>query len=160
MTDPTAHDPSRRSTVSGVAPHRAHDRGVVHRRVRGVVAVSLMMAVGLGACSGDDDTTVNESPTSSTSTTVADGASTTAVDGAAVDGAADAATTVDANTASVDEMAAAFEAAGVPNAQRWAHEVEEYRPYSDDGWAHLRQELSKYNIDDATFDQITSTLTL
>ena len=49
---------------------------------------------------------------------------------------------------------------GKSNAERWAHEVEEYRPYSDDGWAHLRQELSKYNIDDATFEQIVATLEL
>ena len=56
-------------------------------------------------------------------------------------------------------MAAAFEAAGVDNAERWAREVEEYRPYdASDNWAKLRDELAKYNIDDDTFERIISVL--
>ena len=50
-------------------------------------------------------------------------------------------------------------AAGVENAEQWAHEVEEYRPYdADEGWGRLRDELAKYNIDDETFDKIVSVL--
>src|SRR5215217_2976229 len=54
---------------------------------------------------------------------------------------------VNANTASVPELQAAFEAAGVTNAARWAREVDEYRPYptNDSNFAKLRQELAKYN---------------
>ncbi len=97
-------------------------------------------------------TTVGGSDTTSPDTTSPDTTSPDTTD------ASGATTRVNANDASVEELAAAFEAAGIPNAARWAHEVEEYRPYSDDGWAHLRQELSKYNIDDATFEQIVATL--
>lgn len=67
---------------------------------------------------------------------------------------------VNANTASESEIAAALQAVGVPNAQRWAREVAEYRPYSDDNWQHLREELSKYNIDETTFTLIISALTI
>jgi hypothetical protein len=57
-------------------------------------------------------------------------------------------------------MAATFESAGIPNAERWAEEVEEYRPYPDDPtWAKLHKELGKYNIDPVTFDAIVSCLT-
>jgi hypothetical protein len=70
--------------------------------------------------------------------------------------------TVDANTASVAEMTAAFETAGIPNAARWAREVEEYRPYPTDDptMADLRQELAKYNPTDEVVDQIVATLDL
>jgi hypothetical protein len=136
----------------------ARESSARHRPARRRTSLALVAVVGaaglLGACSSSDDPQVTESPTSSTTTTL------TTTTTAAADGDGTEVTTVDANTASVDEMAAAFEAAGVANAQRWAHEVEEYRPYSDDGWAALRQELSKYNIDQDTFDKITSTLTL
>jgi hypothetical protein len=109
------------------------------------------------ACGDDepasDATATTEAVTTGEASATTGGSSATTV----ADGSAG---TVDANEADVDELAAAFSAAGVPNAERWAHEVEEYRPYSDDGWAHLRQELSKYNIDDATFQKIVSTLSL
>lgn len=144
MPDPT-------STHARAAGPRSRTRRLVQRTAPAAVAVLAMGA--LGACGGDEDPQVSQSPTSTTVTTAAPD------DTAADEGSSDSAT-VDANTASVDEMAAAFDAAGVPNAERWAREVEEYRPYTDDGWAHLRQELSKYNIDDQTFQQITSTLTL
>jgi hypothetical protein len=66
---------------------------------------------------------------------------------------------VNANTASESELAAAFTAAGIPNADRWAREVAEYRPYdADPTWAHLRQELAKYNIDPTVLEQILATL--
>jgi hypothetical protein len=68
---------------------------------------------------------------------------------------------VNANTASVDELTAAFTAAGISNADRWAREVAEYRPYeADPSWARLRQELGKYNIDPAVLDQILAILTV
>ena len=39
---------------------------------------------------------------------------------------------VSANHATEEELEAAFEAAGISNAEEWAHEVEEYRPYPVD----------------------------
>jgi len=124
------------------------------RRTRTAALALLLASVPtvVAGC-GDDDTTSSD--------TAATTAATTATTTTAASGGTDTAVAkVDANEASIDELAAAFEAAGVPNAERWAHEVDEYRPYTDDGWAHLRQELSKYNIDDATFDRIVSTLQL
>jgi ABC-type transport system substrate-binding protein len=68
-------------------------------------------------------------------------------------------TAVNANTASVDELQAAFEAAGIANADKWAREVAEYRPYPDDPtWAQLRQELSKYNIAPDVLEKIIGLL--
>ena len=70
--------------------------------------------------------------------------------------------TVDANTASVDEIAAALSDNGVPNPDRWAREVEEYRPYdtTDPTLSKLRDELAKYNPDDATLEAIIASLTV
>lgn len=66
---------------------------------------------------------------------------------------------VSANIATEAELAAAFESAGIKNAARWAHEVEEYRPYpTDAGWAKLRKELAKYNASPEVLDAIISCL--
>lgn len=145
-------------------------RPVPARRIVPATLLSLGLLLGGVACGSDSkDTTSND--TASTTTVAADDSSTTA---AATDGTTDGSTaassttaaddgagTVDANTASIDELAAAFDAAGVPNADRWAREVDEYRPYSGtDDWAHLKQELSKYNIDQDTLDKILSVLTV
>jgi hypothetical protein len=66
---------------------------------------------------------------------------------------------VSANDASRAEIQAALEAAGVPNAARWAGEVVEYRPYADDPtWAQLRKELAKYNPAPGVVDQIIGVL--
>ena len=67
--------------------------------------------------------------------------------------------TIDVNVATQEEIAAAFLAAGIPNAERWAQEVVEYRPYeADPTWARLRQELGKYGIDPAVLKTIISLL--
>ena len=69
---------------------------------------------------------------------------------------------VNANTASVPELQAALEAAGVTNAARWAREVDEYRPYpmDDPSLAKLRQELAKYNPAPDVLEKILATLTV
>lgn len=69
---------------------------------------------------------------------------------------------VSANHASREEIAAALEAAGVSNADRWAREVQEYRPYPEDDpdMAKLRGELAKYNPADGVVDAIVATLSL
>ena len=70
-----------------------------------------------------------------------------------------AAARINANTASQEELAAAFDAAGISNAAKWAREVAEYRPYpADPTWAQLRQELAKYNIDPTVLEQIIALL--
>lgn len=70
------------------------------------------------------------------------------------------AATVSANTATIDELVAALTAAGVPNPDRWAREIEEYRPYpSDDPTLQkLQDNLAKYNPDPATLAGILSVL--
>jgi hypothetical protein len=72
-----------------------------------------------------------------------------------------AVTKVSANTASEEQIAAALEAAGVTNADRWAEEVVEYRPYpaDDPNLGKLRQSLAKYNPGQETEDKIVSALT-
>ncbi len=67
---------------------------------------------------------------------------------------------VSANSASQAEIAAALAAAGVPNADRWAREVTEYRPYpaDDPTLARLQANLAKYNPDPATLQAILSAL--
>ncbi|MEI2653513.1 MAG: hypothetical protein V9G12_15445 [Microthrixaceae bacterium] len=135
-------------------------------RLRSLAVVALALPVLTVGCGDDTGTAAIATTAAAAASTTVGGSDTTSPDTTSPDTAADttdasgATTKVNANDASVEELAAAFEAAGIPNAARWAHEVEEYRPYSDDGWAHLRQELSKYNIDDATFEQIVATLEL
>lgn len=74
--------------------------------------------------------------------------------------AAPAVVRVSANTATTDELIAAMESVGVTRADRWAREIEEYRPYdmADPTLRHLQDELSKYNPDPATLAAILSVL--
>lgn len=130
------------------------------RTALAAIALTLAPAVALAGCSSDDAGTAtagsDSSSTEATSATTGDSAGST-------DGSTSSDTTkVDANTATVEEMTAAFEAAGIANAAKWAHEVEEYRPYDTDDpeFTHLREELAKYNPSDETVNQIISTLTL
>ena len=69
---------------------------------------------------------------------------------------------VNANTASIDQIQQALDANGVPNAARWAREVDEYRPYptNDPSMAKLRQELAKYNPAPDVVGKIVASLTL
>jgi hypothetical protein len=69
---------------------------------------------------------------------------------------------VDANKASIAELTAAFEAADIPSASRWAREVDEYRPYptNDPTFAKLRGELAKYNPSASVVEAIVATLSL
>jgi hypothetical protein len=67
---------------------------------------------------------------------------------------------VSADTASREELVAALTAAGVPNADRWATEVMEYRPYATDDptLQKLQDNLAKYDPDAATLAAILSAL--
>ena len=85
--------------------------------------------------------------------------STSAIPAASAAPVASTAPQLDVNTATQEEIAAAFTAAGIPNADRWAREVVEYRPYeADPTWTRLRGELGKYNIDPAVLEQILALL--
>jgi hypothetical protein len=67
---------------------------------------------------------------------------------------------VNPNTASIPEIQQALESAGVPNAARWAREVDEYKPYpaDDPSMAKLRQNLAKYNPAPDVVEKIISAL--
>ena len=69
---------------------------------------------------------------------------------------------VSANDASEAELVAALTAAGVENPDKWAKQVEEYRPYptDDPGFTKLRGELAKYNPRPGVVDKIVSALEL
>jgi hypothetical protein len=67
---------------------------------------------------------------------------------------------VSANDASESDLVTAFETAGIPNAEKWAEEVMEYRPYDEPTFAKLRDELAKYNPGPGVVDKIISTLEL
>lgn len=144
----------KKSGICEVTPrHRAYRARMHSSRtpfnrttLAGAVAAAALLITGCGDDGTADSSSTTDAPASSSSDST-----TTAASGAAK---------VNANDATVEELAAAFDAAGVPNSQQWAREVDEYRPYTDDGWDHLRQELSKYNIDQATFDKIVGTLEL
>ncbi len=129
------------------------------------------MAIAFAACGGDDDDTSSQTVAASIESeagTATSGATTDAATAntdavATSDPAASSGmTTVDANTATVDEIAAALAANGVSNPERWAREVEEYRPYdvSDPDLGELRDELAKYNPDAATLEAIIASLTV
>jgi hypothetical protein len=74
--------------------------------------------------------------------------------------AASTATRVSANSASMDELVAALEGAGVTAADRWADEIVEYRPYDagDATLAKLQDELVKYDPSPETLAGILSVL--
>lgn len=113
--------------------------------------ILLTATLGLGACgsSGGSDAAATTAPTTADA-----GTATTAAD------AGGSVAKVSANDASRSEIAAALTAAGVDNADRWAGEVVEYRPYDDsaDGFPRLREELAKYNPADGVVDKIISVL--
>jgi competence protein ComEA len=123
------------------------------------ILLPLLLGLTVAACSGGGGSTSSPTATEAAPTTPAASATARATSdpstGSAVTGQ------VNANTASVDELQAAFAAAGISNADRWAREVAEYRPYpSDPSWAQLRQELSKYNIAPDVLEKIITVLTV
>lgn len=67
---------------------------------------------------------------------------------------------VNANTATEDELVAAYRSAGVPNPTKWAEETVEYRPYPehDIAFTKLRDNLAKYEPGEETLNRIISAL--
>jgi hypothetical protein len=117
-----------------------------------LTCVTVVLTLAMAACGGSTTPTGSApaaAPTGSTGSSGGTGSS------------GSSATRVSANTASEEEVAAALESAGVSNAQKWAHEVVEYRPYpaDDANLTALRDALAKYNPGQETTDKIVSALT-
>ena len=133
------------------------------RLVLGAISLATLMAI-IAACSTDStatDTTPTQvrpaptaesNPSSSTTQSSTPGVAETGASGIKLS----------ANNASRSELAAAFEAAGISNASKWAREVEEYRPYAEDDadYSKLRGELAKYNPAPGVVDSIIALLEL
>ena len=68
---------------------------------------------------------------------------------------------LDANTASADQLRAAFAAAGILGAAEWAAAIEDGRPYpaGDASWSKLRGVLTKAGAPSASIEQIITLLT-
>jgi DNA uptake protein ComE-like DNA-binding protein len=125
-------------------------------RILQVAGVGLALSLIVTGCSGTAavESSSSSPPAATAETTPAN--TPTAVPGNA---SGETGTRLNVNTATVEELQAAFAAAGISNADRWAREVAEYRPYpADPTWAQLRQELGKYNIDPAVLEQIIALL--
>ena len=125
-------------------------------RTRRLLVLTAAFAVSLAACSGSNAGVA----TTDTSTTAAPSPSASSAAASTPADASVAVARVSANTASTDELVAALAAAGVPNADRWTREIEEYRPYdsSDPTLAKLQSNLAKYDPDPATLAAILSAL--
>ena len=125
-------------------------------RTRRLLVLTAAFAVSLAACSGSNAGVA----TTDTSTTAAPSPSASSAAASTPADASVAVARVSANTASTDELVAALTAAGVPNADRWTREIEEYRPYdsSDPTLAKLQSNLAKYDPDPATLAAILSAL--
>lgn len=113
-----------------------------------VVALLLLLTVALviAAC-GEDS-----------------GDSATGVTSPATPAAGDAATAgkLSANNATVEELEAAFAAAGISNAGAWAHDVEHHRPFpaDDTDFAKLRRGLAEHNAAPDVVETIIAQLKL
>ena len=118
--------------------------------IRRALFLPVVLSVALAGCStgdGSATSTTAAGPTESATT-----ATPTALSAASAK--------VSANSASESELVAALTAVGVPNADRWAREAMEYRPYPADDPAlqKLQDNLAKYNPDAATLSGILAAL--
>lgn len=126
-------------------------RQTAARVARGVATVALVVAIA--ACSSSASTPPTASATPAENASAATSAT-------AVPSIPTTTGKVSANTATSDELVAALTAAGIPNADRWAREVMEYRPYdtSDATLQRLQDNLAKYNPDPTTLTANLSAL--
>ncbi len=123
----------------------------------------------LGAC-GANSSTTTEAPKAAASAAAASVSAAASSAAASVSSAATAASSsaaaastekVNANTASKGDIAAALTKVGVKNADKWANEIEEYRPYTATTLpTKLKGELGKYGVDQDTLAKIMSVLTI
>jgi hypothetical protein len=122
-----------------------------------MIAAGLAGTIALSGCGSPTSSNPSTGPTSSAAPTTSTAPTTSASAGAS---ATSSVQKVSANTASESEIAAALQAAGVPNAPKWAKEVVEYRPYdtNDPNLTKLRQSLVKYNPGEDTINKIVGAL--
>ena len=132
-----------------------------------LVSATLVAVAGLSliaGCGGSESSSAGARRVQTTSVAPSSTVATTATSlpATTTTSTARASAKVSANTASIAELTAAFTAAGISSPDRWAREVDEYRPYptNDPSFAKLRQELAKYNPAPGVVDQIVATLSL
>ena len=116
-----------------------------------LICVVTVVVLAVAGCGGSTTTNGGGASAPSSPATSSAAASATSQPGAKVS----------ANTASENDIASALTTAGVSNAERWAQEVVEYRPYpgDDPNLTKLRDNLAKYNPGQETVDKIVSALT-
>jgi DNA uptake protein ComE-like DNA-binding protein len=124
-------------------------------RLARLLPVALAATALLAACSGSGAATA-----SPTTAATAPAASPDTSAAASAEASAGAVTKVSANTATEAELIAALTGAGVPNPERWAREIQEYRPYdaADPTLTSLQQNLAKYQPSAETLAGILSVL--
>jgi hypothetical protein len=83
------------------------------------------LVLALGACGGHEPESSSAAPTATSAESTTSTTSTTSTESTT---SSEGSEKVSANDASEEEIAAALEAKGVPEAERWAHEVAEYAP--------------------------------
>lgn len=130
----------------------------MHRHA--LASLLVIPVLALAACS--DTKTPASTPTATATAATSTPAATTGTATAVAASATPARAKVSANNTSRAQLQAAFEAAGIASAARWAKEVEEYRPYpaTEPDMPKLRKELAKYNPGPGVVDQIIATLSL
>jgi hypothetical protein len=72
---------------------------------------------------------------------------------------------VDANTSTAEQLVAAFETNGIADAQRWATEVIDHRPYATDDasggeFDELRAALAAAGLDQLSVDAVAASLSV
>ena len=131
------------------------------RRARPVVTTLSALAVGAFtlACAAN----AGVAPPPATATAVISGAITTsrATPPPVLTPPPTVVSKLDANTASANQMRAAFAAAGIFGAAEWAAAIEDGRPYpaDDASWSKLRSVLTKAGAPSASIEQIITLLT-
>jgi ABC-type glycerol-3-phosphate transport system substrate-binding protein len=128
----------------------------VQMSIRRTLFLPAILSIVLAACS----TGTGSSATTSTTTASSSPATTASASSSAPSSSDTASAKVSANNASESELVAALSAAGVQNADRWAREVMEYRPYPTDDASlqKLQDNLAKYNPDAPTLAAILAAL--
>ena len=163
QADRWVHRRQQHCPLSGVVPLSSELETcmpITARRLA-VACAAGTLTLGLAACGGSTTTPGGSAPPP-VSVPASSGPTTSADDADDAESpTAPAGAKVSANTASEEEIAAALESAGVSNADRWAEEVVEYRPYptDDPNLTKLRENLAKYNPGEQTINQIVATLT-
>lgn len=129
------------------------------KRILTTVAIA-GAALVIGGCGGSSEP-ADAPPAAATTTAQATTTAPAATATTATTATAAAGAKVNANSASEDEIKTALEGAGVKNAEKWADEILEYRPYpaDDPSFAKLREELAKYNPAPDELTKIVSVLT-